>query len=93
MKNNEKIKVTTDLLTFFLKCHNDIKISKSERDSQILILTKWKNDEPNRAILKEVKTYLKMLKKVELNKGKLDYEIRKLKYLNEYFIREKNEFG
>ena len=30
--------------------------------------------------------YLKMVNKVELKKGNLDYEIRKLKGLNDYFI-------
>ena len=42
-------------------------------------------NESNTFIIKEIESYLKMLEKVLLNKGKLDYEIRKLKYLNDYF--------
>ena len=85
MDNNKKYQFTSDLLTFFLKCHNGIEISELERENNIKIFTHWEKNEPNISILKEIKTYLKMLQKVELNKGKLDYEIRKLKYLKDYF--------
>ena len=49
-------------------------------------LLAWVNYENNISILKEIKMYLKMVNKVELKRGNLDYEIRKLKGLNDYFI-------
>ena len=92
MVNKEKVKITTELLTFFLKCHRGVEVTNIERNKQINFLKKWKNDEGNYEILKEVKFYLKMVEKVQLNKGKLDYEIRKLIGLNKYFTRiEKGE--
>ena len=85
MNNKKKFQITSNLLIFFLKCHNGIKTKASERKTHIKNFKKWKQDETNSSIIKEIKIYLKMLEKVQLNKGKLDYEIRKLKYLNNYF--------
>ena len=85
LNNKKKFQIINNLLTFFLKCHNGIKTKKSERKTLIINFKKWKKNESNTFIIKEIKSYLKMLEKVQLNKGKLDYEVRKMKYLNDYF--------
>ena len=86
MPDLNKVDITSKLLSYFLKIQNGINVPKSE---EVYIKTKllaWVNYESNISILKEVKMYLKMVNKVELKKGNLDYEIRKLKGLNDYFI-------
>ena len=86
MPDLNKVDITSKLLSYFLKIQNGINIPKSE---EVYIKTKllaWVNYESNISILKEIKMYLKMVNKVELKRGNLDYEIRKLKGLNDYFI-------
>ena len=86
MPHLNKVNITSKLLSYFLKIQNGINVPKSE---EVYIKTKllaWVNYESNISILKEIKMYLKMVNKVELKRGNLDYEIRKLKGLNDYFI-------
>ena len=86
MPDLNKVDITSKLLSYFLKIQNGIDVPKSE---EVYIKTKllaWVNYENNISILKEIKMYLKMVNKVELKRGNLDYEIRKLKGLNDYFI-------
>ena len=86
MPDLNKVDITTKLLSYFLKIQNGINVPKSD---EVYIKTKllaWVNYENNISILKEIKMYLKMVNKVELKRGNLDYEIRKLKGLNDYFI-------
>ena len=86
MPDLNKVDITSKLLSYFLKIQNGINIPKSEKVYIRNKLLAWVNYENNISILKEVKMYLKMVNKVELKKGNLDYEIRKLKGLNDYFI-------
>ena len=86
MPDLNKVDITSKLLSYFLKIQNGINIPKSEKVYISTKLLAWVNYENNISILKEVKMYLKMVNKVELKKGNLDYEIRKLKGLNDYFI-------
>ena len=86
MPDLNKVNITSKLLSYFLKIQNGINIPKSEKVYIRNKLLAWVNYENNISILKEVKMYLKMVNKVELKKGNLDYEIRKLKGLNDYFI-------
>ena len=86
MPDLNKVDITSKLLSYFLKIQNGINIPKSEKVYIRTKLLAWVNYENNISILKEVKMYLKMVNKVELKRGNLDYEIRKLKGLNDYFI-------
>ena len=86
MPDLNKVDITSKLLSYFLKIQNGINIPKSEKVYIRNKLLAWVNYENNISILKEVKMYLKMVNKVELKRGNLDYEIRKLKGLNDYFI-------
>ena len=86
MPDLNKVNITSKLLSYFLKIQNGINVPKSEEVYIKTNLLAWVNYENNISILKEIKMYLKMLNKVELKRGNLDYEIRKLKGLNDYFI-------
>ena len=86
MPDLNKVDITSKLLSYFLKIQNGIIIPKSEKVYIKTKLLAWVNYEKNVLILKEIKMYLKMVNKVELKRGNLDYEIRKLKGLNDYFI-------
>ena len=86
MPDLNKVDITSKLLSYFLKIQNCINIPKSEKVYIKTKLLAWVNYEYNVLILKEIKMYLKMVNKVELKRGNLDYEIRKLKGLNDYFI-------
>ena len=86
MPDLNKVDITSKLLSYFLKIQNGINVPKSEEEYIKTKLLAWVNYENNISILKEVKMYLKMVNKVELKRGNLDYEIRKLKGLNDYFI-------
>ena len=86
MPDLNKVNITSKLLSYFLKIQNGINVPKSEEGYIKTKLLAWVNYENNISILKEIKMYLKMLNKVELKRGNLDYEILKLKGLNDYFI-------
>ena len=86
MPDLNKVDITSKLLSYFLKIQNGINIPKFEKVYIRTKLLAWVNYENNVSILKEIKMYLKMVNKVELKRGNLDYEIRKLKGLNDYFI-------